>query len=610
MGAINLRNAKPDHELTVDHCFAKTIGASTQLTLLNNASIDLRTDHKYTLHLLLDFGQDSVDLQGSHTLLRYRVGLLAQQKVRENVCSRFDTEVTKHSVLEKTDDPTRLHTTLVRILRGVCERALGRRSERPFSRRSSPPLSPHIQDAAVSVLLYKAAATDSKENSSIVPSTQARQRGIDALAEIVASLTQRYTGEEPAADENPRNTSPTLPETPTPLSLFSEDEVKREIADQDPNRACGSDSVHIRLLQALLPSPFLRILCHLYNLYLRTGTIPPAWNFTDIHLLTKDVDRPRDVHNLRPITLIGMHRKIFERLLLTHHFDHASWAKLHPTQAGFRGDYSTLTNAALLHHLMATRSVRYAAFIDLEKAFDVVDHSRLAALLLERGCPPSVFRIISSLTCEDVRSRVLVNGQASLPFIRTRGVLQGSPISPILFNIYIDDLSHRLNASSNPIPQGLLYADDGVLLANDLSNIQALTEILTQWSAGAKIKINVKKCGLLCNMRTHDPVDICINDTSIPVVTSYTYLGFPVKAGGIDFEEHLLRRLSQANGRAAFLRLHSDGWGPAHRLRVYRQFLAPMFEYGAPLVWAWAEQSPRNMSVFTEAVEGWKDLVS
>ena len=77
----------------------------------------------------------------------------------------------------------------------------------------------------------------------------------------------------------------------------------------------------------------------------------------------------------------------------------------------------------MVHHLLATRSVKYAAFIDLEKAFDIVDHSRLAALLLNRGCPPPLYRIIRSLTFEGVRLRVLVNGKSSLPFLRTRSVL-------------------------------------------------------------------------------------------------------------------------------------------------------------------------------------------
>jgi hypothetical protein len=76
-----------------------------------------------------------------------------------------------------------------------------------------------------------------------------------------------------------------------------------------------------------------------------------------------------------------MHRKLFERLLLVHSFDSTGWARLHPTQAGFHSNYSTLTNAAIIHYLLSIATVRYAVFIDLEKAFDMVDHIHLSSLL-------------------------------------------------------------------------------------------------------------------------------------------------------------------------------------------------------------------------------------
>jgi hypothetical protein len=221
---------------------------------------------------------------------------------------------------------------------------------------------------------------------------------MDARAEITAALTKRYTAEEAFIDGDASDASSTTEMLPP----FSDDDVKKEIAEQDARKACGGDGIHMRILQALLPSSFPRILCRLFNHCLRAGTTPQAWNLTDIHLLTKDIDKSRDVNNVRPITLIGMHRKIFERLLLTHHFDRAGWAKLHPTQAGFRGEYSTLTNAALVHHLLASRSIKHAAFTDWEKAFDMVDHSRLAALLLDRGCARPIYRITLSLTFEGV----------------------------------------------------------------------------------------------------------------------------------------------------------------------------------------------------------------
>lgn len=137
-------------------------------------------------------------------------------------------------------------------------------------------------------------------------------------------------------------------------------------------------------------------------------------------------------------------------------------------------------------------------------------------------------------------------------------------------------------------------------------------DILSDWSVEAKINVNIKKCGLLYRKTPGDsPTEpaILLLGKPILVVQSYNYLGFPVRSNGINFEEHLRTRLSQANGRASFLRLYSDGWGPAHRLCVYKQFLAPMFEYGAPLVWTWATQSDDNMAAFRVATDPWKDLV-
>jgi hypothetical protein len=179
----------------------------------------------------------------------------------------------------------------------------------------------------------------------------------------------------------------------------------------------------MRVIKALVHSSYPAVLRRLFNLCLSTGDSPPVWNSTEIHIVTKDVGRTRDADNIRPITLICMYRKLFERLLLVHSFDKTGWARLHPTQASFRGDYSTLTNTVVVYYLLSTATVRYAAFIDLEKAFDMVDHTRLSDLLASRRCPNHIYRLIRSLTFRGLRSRILVNNQSSGWFSRTRSVL-------------------------------------------------------------------------------------------------------------------------------------------------------------------------------------------
>jgi hypothetical protein len=95
---------------------------------------------------------------------------------------------------------------------------------------------------------------------------------MDARTEIAAALSKRYTTEEAFVDGHSSDASSTTETLPP----FSEDDVKKEITTQDASKACGSDSIHMRLLQALLPSSFPRLLCRLFNLCLRAGTTPRA----------------------------------------------------------------------------------------------------------------------------------------------------------------------------------------------------------------------------------------------------------------------------------------------------------------------------------------------
>ena len=152
-------------------------------------------------------------------------------------------------------------------------------------------------------------------------------------------------------------------------------------------------------------------------------------------------------------------------------------------------------NAAVVHHLLASRSRSTAVFLDFRAAFDVVSHTRLAGILEKRGCPRYIQALIRSLIFDGLRSRVLVNGGASDWFTRTRGVFQGSPLSPYLFNMYIDGLLDLLNEGITGPPVCLFYADDGVLVTPMRVNVQELLDKVYAWSVENTIKLNVKKYG-------------------------------------------------------------------------------------------------------------------
>ena len=97
----------------------------------------------------------------------------------------------------------------------------------------------------------------------------------------------------------------------------------------------------------------------------------------------------------------------------------------------------------------------------------------------------------------DMWSQLLVNDAISPPFPRTRGVLQGSPLSPALFNIFINSLLDILNTQAADLPDCLFYTDNRVILTTSLGDAQRLLDLAEGWVRKADLDFNVKKCAVI-----------------------------------------------------------------------------------------------------------------
>ena len=127
--------------------------------------------------------------------------------------------------------------------------------------------------------------------------------------------------------------------------------------------------------------------------------------------------------------------------------------------------------------------------------------------------------------------------QRSGYFDYRNNVRQGCILSPMLFNLYLNEIPFLLDKQdTDPIllPNGsplscLLYADDLILISHSAAGLQNAISTVSQFCRDWMMNINTKKKTLIFQEKyrksTHDKHLFYMNEDKIDIVNSYTYLG-------------------------------------------------------------------------------------
>jgi Reverse transcriptase (RNA-dependent DNA polymerase) len=248
----------------------------------------------------------------------------------------------------------------------------------------------------------------------------------------------------------------------------------------------------------------------------------------------------------------------------------------------------------------------YACFLDYEKAFDTVNHDNLMSILKELGLDGRDIRIIANLYWGQT-ARVRINGDLSEEVLIKRGVRQGCVLSPLLFNIYAEKIfGDALNNKTAGIVVGgtvinnLRYADDTVLLATNIEDLQELMSSVVEHSTLAGLKLNINKTKWFVVSKTPTVVqeNLKVGTEIIERVKSFKYLGSHINENW-DMSSEIRSRIEQARRSFTNMRniLTNRFLNIPLRIRLLRCYVYSTLYYGVE-AWTLTEAMCKKLEAF------------
>jgi exonuclease III len=247
------------------------------------------------------------------------------------------------------------------------------------------------------------------------------------------------------------------------------------------------------------------LLSLVFNAMIIHGHLPAELMDTIIIPLLKDKQGDlSDVNNYRPLAITCIASKILEMVILKRSCD--IFTTTH-NQFGFKSKHATdmciFMQKQVCEYYVTLGSPVYLCYLDASKAFDKVNHWHLFSKLMNRKLPYIIIRLL--MKWYTTQSFIIQwEGILSTNFNVSNGVRQGGVLSPILFNIYMDDLSNALNKAkigcmiNSTSVNHLFYADDAIIMAPSPTALQKLLNICVEYADVNELVYNAKKTVSMC----------------------------------------------------------------------------------------------------------------
>ena len=346
------------------------------------------------------------------------------------------------------------------------------------------------------------------------------------------------------------------------------------------------DELHPRVLKELA-TELGPVFAHLFQQSIDTGEIPKEWSLANICPLFKKSDRSLAC-NYRPVSLTCVPCKLLEHIVSSNIMAHLDEYKLlSDRQHAFRKGHSCETQLTTVINdwakVLDNRGQVDTFILDFEKAFDTPPHELRKSKLFSYGIDGKTLKWIDSFLC--FRQRVAVNGVKSDWAPVLSGVPQGTVLGPLLFSLYINDISSDIESEIR------LFADDCVCYreikdGEDTMKLQRDIDRLGSWARKWGMRFQPVKCNMMQLTRKRIKkihASYTLEGTNLENVESIKYLGVTI-TNNLRWNTHVSNVYTEANRTLGFLRRNLYSCPQEVKEAAYKGLVRPVLDYGSS-VW-------------------------
>ncbi|MCG8046320.1 MAG: reverse transcriptase domain-containing protein [Candidatus Thiodiazotropha endolucinida] len=603
-GTLSIPEAISDHSatyLTVPFEYPLSTSYKRTVWLYKKGNYELLSDkintHEWNYLNYLEVNDATKQFETDLTNFAKQTIPTQEITVRKDDKPWYDSEVRKHSRIrdrmkskaEKSNNP--VHWQKYKSVRNKVNNLKRHAKEKFYSNLETTLIESSSNNRREFWKIVRHFVKSNQSSTSIPPliTQENGQRQIHSTDHEKAECLNSYFTSISTVPDTIPDLPPFQPKSNATLETFeiSEQEVYDILSSLNANKASGPNFISYRLLKSFARA-VTKPLTILFNRLINDGIFPDPWKFSYVIPIPKKGDAS-DPSNNRPIALLNPLGKVMERVIFKHLYNYLySNGLIYNRQSGFIPGHSTTLQLIDIYHsicnIFDNNQFSCMVFCDISKAFDRVWHEGLIFKLKQYGISDQLLSFLENYLSNRKQS-VLLNDVISPSLSVTAGVPQGSVLGPLLFLIYINDISENLLSLTR------LFADDSSLFvsATNMGDLEGILNhdllIITHWAKQWLIKFNPNKTEAMLfsyTPREYFP-NIVFDGVSVKFVNEHKHLGITF-SDNMKWNKHIESILSPASRIIGIMRKLKYDFSRTALNQIYVSYVRPLLEYSS-IVW-------------------------